>query len=97
MAEVSYKTMGVVVAAVMAASGGAGTWAGGARAQQELIELEHRVDGIAENQAAIITDLGHIKNNQEKLTEAAQKGAEAANERDKKLTKILTILEERED
>ena len=82
------KTLAVLLLSASGISGATGTWAGGSRAEEKVQQLETKVNAITTQQGVIINELGHLK-------DSADEAKVSNSDQDEKLTRIITILEER--
>jgi hypothetical protein len=95
--EINVKTASILLLAASGISGATGTYAGGSRAEDRVKDLESKVTAISENQVEVMTTQRIILGQIGKINNSADDARESDNEQDRKLERIITILEEREN
>jgi len=86
--QVSLPWAAVLAALSVALGGGAGSWAGSAQVETEVRDLD-------KNQAVLKRDVDAIKENVRELRDASKDQGEAIVKLDKKVDRVLILLEER--
>lgn len=83
-----------LLAVVILMAGGTGTLAGGSAGERRIENLEEKVHGIAVTQGKILTEVEHLKDEQEKVGDFVDSVIDDRRERDAKLYDILKAVED---
>ena len=94
--ELDKKTISILVLVASSISGVTGTYAGGAKAEERVKQLEGKVQAISEKQVQVMTKQEVILKEIDKLQTSADTAQVDRVNQDKKLTEIITILSERD-